>query len=152
MNIQNCHSHKHFHVRCHINRVQDFHLMLYLNSPFLLVKYWKNTYLYIFKPPSLSSTRQVMMNETVHYFHDQCLYCFYRTKALSWVTADYLQQAIYVKTKNRVYRCTKKTLTQNFPGLIIPHQVHEKVYLLNFSMYSNCDCNWTRTQSHLVSK
>ena len=37
-NIQNSHFCKNFHVRCHINWVQDLHLMFYLNSHFLLVK------------------------------------------------------------------------------------------------------------------
>ena len=41
MNIQNCYFCKRCHVSCHINWFQDFHLMLYLNSHFLLAKYWK---------------------------------------------------------------------------------------------------------------
>ena len=48
---------KRSYVRCHINLVQGFHLMLYLTSHFVFVKYWKNADLYIIKPPSLSSTR-----------------------------------------------------------------------------------------------
>ena len=59
MNIQNCHFCKGSHVRCHRNWVQDFHLMLYLNSHFLLVKNTgKNADPYFVKPPSLSSTRE----------------------------------------------------------------------------------------------
>ena len=41
MNIQNCYFCKRCHVSCHIIWFQDFHLMLYLNSHFLLAKYWK---------------------------------------------------------------------------------------------------------------
>ena len=56
MNIQNCQSSKRCHVRCHINWVQDFHLMLYLNPPWLNPV--KNTDPCINKPLSLSSTKQ----------------------------------------------------------------------------------------------
>ena len=62
MNIQNCNFCKRFHVmclvRCHVSLVQHFHLMLYLNSHFLFVKYWKNADPYIINPRSLLSTRE----------------------------------------------------------------------------------------------
>ena len=41
MNIQNRHFCKWCHVRCQIVWDQDFNLILYLNSCFYLVKYWK---------------------------------------------------------------------------------------------------------------
>ena len=53
-----CHFSKGCHVRCHINWVQNFHLMLYLNLHFLFVKYWKNAGPYIIKTLNLSSTRK----------------------------------------------------------------------------------------------
>ena len=34
---------------------------------------------------------RVMMNHRIHYFHDLGLSHFYRIKAVSWITADYLQ-------------------------------------------------------------
>ena len=49
-------------------------------------------------------------------------------KAMPWITADYLQQTIYVKTKGRVYVCIK-ILAQNVSGFLILHKVNEKVYL-----------------------
>ena len=51
----------------------------------------------------------MMMNERVHYFHDFGLSYFYRIKTMSWITADYLQSTIYVRTKCLVYMCIKKT-------------------------------------------
>ena len=62
----------------------------------------------------------VMMKKRVHFFLDLGLSYFYRIKAMSWITAEYLQWTIYVKTKDRVYMYMKK-LAKNFPGLLIPH-------------------------------
>ena len=82
MNIQNCRFCKRCHVRCHW--IQDFHLMLYLNSHFLLT-------------------------QRVHSFLDLGLSYFYRIKVMSWITGEYLQWTIYVKTKSHVYMYIKKT-------------------------------------------
>ena len=49
-----------------------------------------------------------MMNQRVHCFHDFGLSYLYRIKAMSWVTADYLQWTIYVKINSRLYMCIKK--------------------------------------------
>ena len=61
----------------------------------------------------------VMMNQRVHYFLDLGLSYFYRIKAVSWITAEYLLWTVYVKTKSCVYKYIKK-LAKNFPGLLIP--------------------------------
>ena len=59
MNIQNCSFCKCCHVRCHINLVQDFHLMLYLNAYiYFSLKTGKNADPYIIKLPSLSGNRE----------------------------------------------------------------------------------------------
>ena len=58
MITQNCHSLKRCQDKCYINWLQDFHLMLYLNSQFLLVKYRKNAETYTIKLPNLSTTRE----------------------------------------------------------------------------------------------
>ena len=60
-------------------------------------------------PPVYQAPESVMMNQSVHYLHDLGLSYLYSIKALSWITVDYLQWAIYVKTKSRVYMCIKKT-------------------------------------------
>ena len=62
----------------------------------------------------------VMMKKRVHFFLDLGLSYFYRIKAMSWITAEYLQWTIYVKTKDRVYMYMKK-LAKYFPGLLISH-------------------------------
>ena len=62
----------------------------------------------------------VMINQRVHYFLDLGLSYFYRIKVMSWITAEYLQWTMYVKTKCCVYLYIKK-LANNFPGLLIPH-------------------------------
>ena len=49
----------------------------------------------------------VMMSQMVHYFLDFGLCYFYRIKSMSWITAEYLQGTIYVKTKSRVYMYIK---------------------------------------------
>ena len=58
MNIQNCSSRKRCHVRCHINCVQEFHLILYLNSHCFSLNNGKNTDSYIIKSPSLSRSKE----------------------------------------------------------------------------------------------
>ena len=45
----------------------------------------------------------VMMTQRVHYFLDLGQSYFYRIKGMSWITAEYLQWTIYVKTKSNVY-------------------------------------------------
>ena len=63
MNIRNCHSRKRCHVRCHINWVQDFHLMFYLDPYFLQVKsYKKMPILKLLKPHAYQAPEEVMMN------------------------------------------------------------------------------------------
>ena len=84
--------------------------------------------LILLNPQVYQAPESVIMNQKVHYFHDFSLSYFYRIKAMSWITADHLQWTIYVKTKSRVYMCIKE-LAQNFPGLLIPHQVNQKVHL-----------------------
>ena len=51
----------------------------------------------------------VMMTQKVHYFLDLGLSYLYRIKGMSWITAEYLQWTIYVKTKKYVYMYIKKT-------------------------------------------
>ena len=58
MNIQNFNSRKRYHVRCHINCVQEFHLILYLNSHCFWLNNGKNTDPYIIKSLCLSSSRE----------------------------------------------------------------------------------------------
>ena len=58
MNIQSCHFCKHCLVRCNINFVQDFYLMLYLKSYFRFVKYCKDDDPYVIRLPNLSCTRE----------------------------------------------------------------------------------------------
>ena len=91
--------------------------------------------LIIINPQVYQASESVIMNHRVHYFHDLGLSNFYRIKAMSWIPAD-TQWTIHLKTKSRVYMCIKK-LAQNFPGLLIHHQVNEKVYLyyLYFTHY-----------------
>ena len=75
-----------------MNLVQEFHLMLYLNSHFLFAKYWKKMRtLTLLNSQVYQAPESVMMNQRVHYFHDLGLSYFYRIKAMSWITADYLQ-------------------------------------------------------------
>ena len=57
MNIESCRFFQRCHARCHKNRIQDFHLMLYLNI-FFWLKNRKNTDRYITKLSSLSSARE----------------------------------------------------------------------------------------------
>ena len=57
----------------------------------------------IYQPPE-------MMNQRVYYFHGLGLSYFCSLKALPWIIADYLQWAIYIKTKIRVYMCIKNKL------------------------------------------
>ena len=88
---------KRCHVRCHINWVQDFHWMFYLNSHFLLIEYWLlNSQIY-------QAVESIIMNHRVHYFHDLSPPCFYCIKAMSLITGDHLLSTIFVKTKSRVY-------------------------------------------------
>ena len=79
-----------------------------------------------------------MMNQRVQYFHELSLSYFYNIKSILWITADDLQCATGIciqidklidgwLEKNHVYTCIKNKLAQNFPGLIIPHQVNEKI-------------------------
>ena len=63
----------------------------------------------LLNPQIYQALESVIMNHRVHYFHDLGLCYFYRIKAISLITADHLQWAIYVKTKGRVYMCMKKT-------------------------------------------
>ena len=66
------------------------------------------------------AAESVMMIQRVHYFLDLGQSYFYCIKGISWITAEYLQWTIYVKTKNHVYMYIKK-LAKNFPDLLIPH-------------------------------
>ena len=69
-------------------------------------------------PQVYQGPERVMMNQMVHYFYDLGLSYFYGIKVISWITADYLQRNMYVKTKSHIYMCIKK-LPQNFRGLLI---------------------------------
>ena len=51
----------------------------------------------------------VMMTQRVDDFLELDLSYFYRIKGMSWITAEYLQWTIYVKTKSHVYMYIKKT-------------------------------------------
>ena len=84
--------------------------------------------LILLNPQTYQALESVIMNHRVHYFHDLGLSYFYHIKAMSLITADHFQWAIHVKTKSRVYMRLKK-LAQNFPGLLISHQVNGNVYL-----------------------
>ena len=55
------------------------------------------------------SPESVMMTQRVHYFLDLGLSYFHHIKGMSWITAEYLQLTIYVKTKSHVYMYLKKT-------------------------------------------
>ena len=133
MNIQNCHFCKGCHVRCHTNWVQDFHLMLYLDSHFgWIMKKMTTGILWNFQV--YQALESVMMNQRVHYFLDLGLSYFYRIKAVSWITAEYLQWTIYVKTNSRVYKYIKK-LAKNFPGLLIPQVL--LIILYKYICYPN---------------
>ena len=68
--------------------------------------------LILLNPETYQALESVIMNHRVHYFHDLGLSYFYRIKAMSWITADYLQWAIYVKIKSPVYMCIKETNTK----------------------------------------
>ena len=76
--------------------------------------------LILLKTQVYQAPQSIMMNQRLHYLHDLGLSYFCRIKPMPWITADYLQWTIYVKTKSRVYMCIKK-LAQNFAGLLIPH-------------------------------
>ena len=116
INIQNCHFCKRCNVRCHINWVQDFYLMFCLNLNFLLIKSWKKMLtLILLNPQVYQAPESVMVNQRVNYFHDLGLSYFYSIKAMSWITGDYLQQTIYVKTKSRIQMCIKKQTSTKLP-------------------------------------
>ena len=75
--------------------------------------------LILFEPQVYQTPESVIMYHRVHYFHDLSLFYSCRINAMSWITADHLQRATYVKTKSRFYICIKNST--NFPGLLIPH-------------------------------
>ena len=87
--------------------------MFYLNSIFFWLNTGKNVDRYIIKPlKSIKHQRVWWWTRGYTIFHDLTLSCFYHIKAMSWITADYLQWIMYVKTKSRVYMCIKKTSTK----------------------------------------
>ena len=108
MNIQNCYFCKRCHGRCHINRVQDFHLILFLTQIFFWLNSGKIGEPYIIQLQVDQAPESVIMNQRVHYFLDLGLSYFDHIKAMSWITAEYLQWTIYVKTKSRVCMYIKK--------------------------------------------
>ena len=58
-----CHFCKPSHVRCHVNWILDFHLVLYLNSFFFLLNTENNANPYIIKPPKIyQAPESVIMN------------------------------------------------------------------------------------------
>ena len=63
--------------------------------------------LILLNPQVYQAPASVIKDQRVHYFQDLGLSYFYRIKTLSWITADYLQWTIYVKTKSHVYMCRK---------------------------------------------
>ena len=91
INIQYFHSPKGSHVACDINWVQDFHLVWYLNPHVLLVKFRITFKPLYYQPPSLWSTKECDNEPKGTLFHDLWLAYFYSMKAMSWITADYLQ-------------------------------------------------------------
>ena len=78
----------------------------------------------------------VMMTQKVHYFLDLGFSYFYRIKGMSWITVEYLQQTIYVKTKNHVYMYIKKT-SKKLSRPSNPSLGNQEVYLsyLYFTHY-----------------
>ena len=97
-------------------------------------------------PQIYQAPESVIMNHMIHYFYDLGQCYFYWIKAITLITADHLQWNMYVKTKNHVYVCIKKP-AQNFPGLLIPHEVSGNVYLsyLYFT-HSLLSCRVTQIQ------
>ena len=63
--------------------------------------------LILLNPQVYQAPESVMMNQSVHKFYDLGISYVYRIKAISWITADYLQWKFYVKTKSLVYMCKK---------------------------------------------
>ena len=57
------------------------------------------------------AAESVIMTQRVHYFLDLGQSYFYRIKGRSWITAEYLQWTIHVKTKSYVYMFIKKKKT-----------------------------------------
>ena len=104
-----CHFCKRCHVRCQINWVQNFHLMLYLNSHFLLVKYWKQCRRLLLNPQFYQAPESEIMNQKEHYFHDLNLSYFYPSKQCHRSQLTTWQWTMYGKTKSRVYMSIKKT-------------------------------------------
>ena len=111
MNIQNCHSCKSCHVRCHLNWVQDFCLMLYLNPRLLLVKSWKNANSYSSNPRRLSTTRACHdeHEDTLFLWFVPILFLQHQRNFMdhSWLPA----MGHRYKIKCRVYTCINKQTT-----------------------------------------
>ena len=84
--------------------------------------------LILLNPQIYQAPESVITNHMIHYFHDLGQCYIYWIKAITLITADHLQWNIYVKKKPCL--CVhKKKLAQNFPGLLIPHQVNGNIYL-----------------------
>ena len=64
--------------------------------------------LILLNPQVYQAPESVVMNQTVHYFHELGLSYFYLIKAMSWITADHLHWTIYVKAKSCVSMCIQK--------------------------------------------
>ena len=102
---------------CHKNWVQCFNLILYFNPYFFCPTPEKNVDPYIVTPPPfphLSSTRVSWWTRGYSLFSWFVVPYFYSIKAMSWITADYMQWDIYInrETKSGVYTCIKKASTK----------------------------------------
>ena len=88
-----------------------------LNHIFVLLNTAKMLILILLDSQICHTPESVLMNQRVHCVHDFGLSYFDPIKAMSWITADYLQWAIYVKNvkrKSRVYTCVKKLAQKIF--------------------------------------
>ena len=65
--------------------------------------------LILINPQIYEAPESVLMNHMLHYSHHLGQCYFYCIKAITLITVDDLQWPIYVKSKNHVYMCIKKT-------------------------------------------
>ena len=114
MNIQNCHFCKHCHVKCHINWIQDFHLVLCFNSHLLL------TDPSITKLSGLSHTRECDDDPegTQFSWFGPILFLPHQSNVMNhrWVLA-----MNHICKNKKPYLYVQKKLAKNFPGLLISH-------------------------------
>ena len=111
INLQNFNFCKHCYIRCHKNCVQDVHWCCILIHIFFWLNTGKNVDSYVIEP-HVYQVPVLWLTRRIQHFHDLRLSYFYCIKAMSRITAVYLQWTMYVKTKSSVYICTKKTTTK----------------------------------------